>query len=88
MKVLMGKLPWAQLIKVNPLITEESDEDVSETEISIEEEIPCENLTWIRKGVPRHDDTRVDIYYGFEGKSLRLSNLDAENYCKAHNMKI
>ncbi|GFY03849.1 uncharacterized protein TNCV_1196291 [Trichonephila clavipes] len=83
MKVLMRKLPWAQLIKVNPLITEkpESDKDESETEISIEKEIPCENLTWIWKGVPRHDDTRVDIYYGFEGKFLRRFCLDASDGC-------
>ncbi|GFW12954.1 copia protein [Trichonephila clavipes] len=44
-----------------------SDEYESETEISEGDEIPCENLTWIRKAVPRPDGTRVDIYYCFEG---------------------
>ncbi|GFS83555.1 hypothetical protein TNCV_1657741 [Trichonephila clavipes] len=47
-----------------PLITEESE---SETEISEGDEIHCENLTWIKKAVPRPDGTRVDIYYGFKG---------------------
>ncbi|GFT97026.1 retrovirus-related Pol polyprotein from transposon TNT 1-94 [Trichonephila clavipes] len=52
-----------------PLITKESESDEYEleTEISEGDEIPCENLTWIRKAVPRPDGTRVDIYYGFEG---------------------
>ncbi|GFY29359.1 multidrug resistance protein 2 [Trichonephila clavipes] len=63
-----------------PLITKESESDEyeSETEIS-EDEIPCENLT---KAVPRPDGTRVDIYYGFRGRFLRLrSYLDVEKYC-------
>ncbi|GFW88303.1 zinc finger protein 277 [Trichonephila clavipes] len=69
-----------------PLITEESE---SETEISEGDEIPCENLTWIRKAVPRSDRTTVDIYYGFEGRSLRLRSYpDVEKYCRAHNIKF
>ncbi|GFW36192.1 retrovirus-related Pol polyprotein from transposon TNT 1-94 [Trichonephila clavipes] len=74
-----------------PLITEESESDEyeSETEISEGDEIPCENLTWIRKTVPRPDGTRVDIYYGFEGRSLRLRSYpDVEKYCRVHNIKF
>ncbi|GFW19095.1 chromo domain-containing protein [Trichonephila clavipes] len=70
----------------SPLITEESE---SETVIGEGDEIPCQNLTWIRKAVPRPDGTRVDIYYGFEGRSLRLrSYCDVEKYCRAHNIKF
>ncbi|GFS52567.1 retrovirus-related Pol polyprotein from transposon TNT 1-94 [Trichonephila clavipes] len=73
-----------------PLITEESESDEyeSEAEISERDEIPCENLTWIRKAVPRPDGTRVDIYYGFEGRSLRLRSYPVEKYCRAHNIKF
>ncbi|GFW18234.1 copia protein [Trichonephila clavipes] len=74
-----------------PLITEESESDEyeSKTEIGEGDEIPNENLTWIRRAVPRLDGTRVDIYYGFEGRSLRLrSYRDVEKYCRAHNIKF
>ncbi|GFV53100.1 retrovirus-related Pol polyprotein from transposon TNT 1-94, partial [Trichonephila clavipes] len=69
-----------------PLITEESE---SETEIREGDEIPCENLTWIRKAVPRPNGTGVDIYYGFKGRPLRFrSYCDVEKYCRAHNIKF
>ncbi|GFX62738.1 copia protein [Trichonephila clavipes] len=74
-----------------PLVTKESasDEYELETEISEGDEIPCEHLTWIRKAVPRPDGTRVDIYYGFEGRSLRLRSYpDVEKYCRSHNIKF
>ncbi|GFY00939.1 retrovirus-related Pol polyprotein from transposon TNT 1-94 [Trichonephila clavipes] len=65
------------------------EEFESENEINKGDEIPCENLTWIRKAVPRPYGTRVDIYYGFEGRSLRLrSYRDVEKYCRAHNIKF
>ncbi|GFT54794.1 retrovirus-related Pol polyprotein from transposon TNT 1-94 [Trichonephila clavipes] len=68
------------------LITEESE---SETEISEGDEIPCENLAWIRKALPRPDGTKGDIYYGFEGSSLRLRSYpDVEKYCRPHNIKF
>ncbi|GFU18387.1 retrovirus-related Pol polyprotein from transposon TNT 1-94 [Trichonephila clavipes] len=49
-----------------PLIREESE---SETEISEGDKIPCKNLAWIRKAVPRPDGTRVDIMVSKEGLS-------------------
>lgn len=92
---------YSESEKVNPQYTlvpyfeqpESSEDEEEETIIRSSRDViaktPLRTATWIREAKTRRDNTRTDIYYYEQGKTLRLrSPNEVEKYCKKNHIKF